>query len=88
MIKLFALYNFHDVHGGPEGKVHGIWETFEVHNLNTSKTRWKLRRVATFDNNHPIGKEIEFPEIIFKLFGYKVNRQALNGVWEGEKLNG
>lgn len=83
-MKLFELYNFNDtkysIPGKPEDIVHGIWVVESVKNLHDDILReWGLRRVATFDNNYPVGERVEFPDIVFKVFGCRVDRAHLSG---------
>lgn len=79
MIKLLHLYRFNGLTDSTGFDYTGLWETFSVKKLDTTRPEWKLRRVASF-TSASVGDEIEFPQFLIESYANKVDRAALVGV--------
>jgi histidine triad (HIT) family protein len=57
----------------------GIWETIEVTSLNTDAETWKLMRVLSSDEKHPVRIEITLPKLVFEHYARVIEENILKG---------
>lgn len=55
----------------------GVWETIGVHDANTEKESWDVRRVMACDENQPLGASHKVPKRLLLEYGQCVKLQTI-----------